>query len=742
VYDYSITIKMGNKTKKKNTGSTNSHIKHKDTKDVSHSKEDQKQTTTTTTITHQQQQQDQVDKNYIDTGLLNITLENLKSSHKYFINNPLNFNNSNNNPAVVIPTTPQQQQHVNNNNTNHKKKGHHHHHTNNHQNHHHNQQQQQQQQQNKYSNQNYFKSYLCDTPQSALLAMRKGNNEYYKERYKQAIELYNTAITLSASTNPLFLVIVLINRSISKLRIQDYKKSIIDSTLAISIQPNCIKAYICRSFGYFFTKDFKKAITDHLIATHLTPSNISLQKVMRYAHGSTFIYNPNFNQDLSINEIMQYKNYQLEWLSDFHLLSIEEEPCRLGILAKYMQQQLQLQNSAPSKAAKDKVTNANQTNIPPSLIPSGEFTFGTLWSDLEEYYSFYQSNISESLASKQKLLGNADFQDKNYLAALNHYSKAIKLNPEDPIYYSNRGIVYYKLSRYFEAITDCSISIEKQTKQIKAYLRRGSSYLAIGDFRSAVKDFKLGLKYEPESVDLIEGLYKATKLIEQDIKSQLAIDPKSETLNHSFKLISIERSFIEQKLNYTKSSSSNNGPIPQQPSTTTTTQSKEDSKNVNKNINNKVSSTTTTTTTTTTTNTGTTTPTTTTNNTNNIKKQPQPQQQSATVIIGQRQNPFYKPTTKEEKEKFLSDIKFFTYLIESGKFDSSEAYLGRAEAYSLLSDFASTLSDYEKALDIDPKNPKLLKRFKQYPNILGFNMESSSSPSSEDQQQQRQQDKE
>ncbi|KAF2074704.1 hypothetical protein CYY_003980 [Polysphondylium violaceum] len=686
---------MGNKSKKRNTGS------HSHTSIDSNKQKEIKDVATEQQQTQQQQQQEQADnKNYIDIGLFNVTLENLKSSQKYFINNPSNFNNCNNNPNATAP--PPQQQHVSHTPSNHKKKGHHNHH-NNHHSHHHNQQQQQQQQQSKYSNQNYYKNYLCDTPQAALLAMRKGNNEYYKERYYQAIELYNTAITLSASSNPLFLVIVLINRSISKLRIQDYKKSIIDSTLAISIQPNCIKAYICRSFGYFFTKDFKKAITDHLIATHLIPSHLSIQKVMRYAHGSTFIYNPNFNQNLSINEIPEIKNYQLEWLSDFHLLSIEEEPCRLGIMAKYMQQQIQQQNSAPSKAAKDKTTNANQTNIPPSLIPSGEFTFGTLWSDLEEYYSFYQSNISESLASKQKLLGNADFQDKNYLAALCHYSKAIKLNPEDSIYYSNRGIVYYKLSRYFEAITDCSISIEKQTKQIKAYLRRGSSYLAIGDFRSAVKDFKLGLKYEPESVDLIEGLYKATKLIEQDIKNQLAIDPKSETLNHSFKLISIERSFIEQKLNYTKLS--NGTTPPQPPQSVTSTPTKEDlTKNVNNN-NNKTSQ-----------------PLSTNTNLNKKQQQSVTPTPTTTQVIGQRQNPFYKPITKEEKDKYQSDIKFFTYLIESGKFDSSEAYLGRAEAYLLLSDFASTLSDYEKALFIDPKNPKILKRFKQYPNTLGFHV--------------------
>eukprot|EP01132_Coremiostelium_polycephalum_P002057 gene2057-2536_t len=437
------------------------------------------------------------------------------------------------------------------------------------------------------TSQQQYTSYLGDVPQTAICAMRIGNNEYYKEHYKLAIEYYNSAITLSAN-NPSFILLVLINRSITKLRLQEYKKSILDSTLAISIQPHCIKAYICRSFGYFFTNDFKKAFSDHLIATNLTPSHITLQQVMKCAYGSTFIHNPNFQESLISN---------------------------------------------------------------PSLL----------------------SQKTESLASKQKLLGNADFQDKNYLAALGHYTKAIRLNPE-----------------YYEAITDCSISIEKQLKQIKAYLRRGSSYTAIGDYRAAVNDFRTGLKYEPESVDLLDGLMKALRFIEQELRYKFLQDPKSDSLAQALKTICQEIQVLNSKIGSNKLSSSQNEinqptiSTPQSQPTMTSSPPKYkieeiDISNTNQPTKNNIS----------------------TPPYNNVNKFPK---------TSKNRIPYYRPVTRDHKEKQYGLIKYFTHLIEKKIGNTSSAYLGRGEAYLQLSDFKNALTDYEKGLELDPKDPDLRKR--------------------------------
>eukprot|EP01133_Synstelium_polycarpum_P014787 gene14787-17480_t len=486
-------------------------------------------------------------------------------------------------------------------------------------------------------------------PNTALCAIRLGNNEYYLDKHRLAIEYYNTAIVLAAH-NPPFIVSVLINRAISKLRIQEYKKSILDCTLALSMQPNCIKAYICRAYGYFFTKEFKKAFSDHYIATNLTPPNIPLKRAMRISHGSSLL-SLNSNTDQPHHYIVP-KGVHLEWLSDFSLLSIEEETSRMHLLINYTNNQIE-------KTLKNKEKTGNTI---PSLIPSGESFYGTTWSEFEEYHSQSKSNISESLSSKQKLLGNSDFQSKNYLSALGHYTKAIKLNPE-----------------YLEAITDCSISIEKQPlKAIKAYLRRGAGYSAIGDFWSAVKDFRTALKYEPESLEVLVGLSKTLRHIEQETKNKLLANPSDGQLAQSLKAITQEIFVLNSKIGSSKNdslqknrmqddvSSANNSPSTANKTPATNSSSSSSSPTAAE----------------------------------PVKSSPKATRPS-----------YYRPITKEQKDEQNLLIAYFTSIISKKIGLTPSAYLGRGEAYLQLGDFKNALEDYERGLEIDPKNPDLLKRY-------------------------------
>ncbi|EGG14825.1 hypothetical protein DFA_10698 [Cavenderia fasciculata] len=486
-------------------------------------------------------------------------------------------------------------------------------------------------------------------PKPSMCALRLGNDEYYREKNRAAIDYYNTALALGGS-NPLLIVTILINRSIAKLRVQDYKKSILDCTLALSIQPNCLKAYICRAYGYFFTKEFRKAFSDHFIAVHLTHPNLPLNQAMRLP--SSILWNivsaqrgnqmqpgggvsdkmtmekqssdqpltatsssssssskqkkkqpqqkekeketkkqeqetknkkenghqhqqqqQQHQQDLysmpmpipshpNSSISFNHKEFQINWISDFNLLAIEEEPCRVHLLLNYTNKLIERgNNNSSNNSNQNNTKNSNSKNNKEQnqnnkelgvLIPAGDSFYNTNWSEFEEYHSQSKSNLSESLSSKQKLLGNTDFQSKNYLAALGHYTKAIKLNPTDPFYYSNRGITYIKLDRYLEAITDCSISIDVQSptnKNIKAFLRRGAGYATIGDYASSVRDYRAALKIEPESLEVLVGLVKGLQQLEIQMKHKIQLNPTDANLQQSLKSIISELGILTTKIN-------------------------------------------------------------------------------------------------------------------------------------------------------------------------------------------------
>lgn len=60
------------------------------------------------------------------------------------------------------------------------------------------------------------------------------------------------------------------------------------------------------------------------------------------------------------------------------------------------------------------------------------------------------SNLEE--AQKFKTLGNEAFQDGLYEESIKHFTKAIELNPDDHIFYSNRSGSYASLKKYKEAL--------------------------------------------------------------------------------------------------------------------------------------------------------------------------------------------------------------------------------------------------------------------------------------------------
>ena len=55
--------------------------------------------------------------------------------------------------------------------------------------------------------------------------------------------------------------------------------------------------------------------------------------------------------------------------------------------------------------------------------------------------------------------------------------------------YYYRGLAYYKLQQYKEAIDDFSVAIEGNPSDIRAYEKRGDAYCQTGDYDNAIKDF-------------------------------------------------------------------------------------------------------------------------------------------------------------------------------------------------------------------------------------------------------------
>jgi small glutamine-rich tetratricopeptide repeat-containing protein alpha len=93
-------------------------------------------------------------------------------------------------------------------------------------------------------------------------------------------------------------------------------------------------------------------------------------------------------------------------------------------------------------------------------------------------------------AEKLKKEGNAKLQQQDYKGAIAEYTKAIRLDPENAVYFSNRSAAYAYMKDYNEAIKDGNRAIQRRPEWPKGYMRVASAQDSLGDIKGAISTYK------------------------------------------------------------------------------------------------------------------------------------------------------------------------------------------------------------------------------------------------------------
>lgn len=97
-------------------------------------------------------------------------------------------------------------------------------------------------------------------------------------------------------------------------------------------------------------------------------------------------------------------------------------------------------------------------------------------------------------------------QPKN---ALKDFDQSIKLNPNVPLAYYNRGTAYVKLEDWKKARKDFDSAIVGRPDYTDAYLNRGIASIYLKDLNAALADFNRGIQLNPR----VPNLYRARALV-------------------------------------------------------------------------------------------------------------------------------------------------------------------------------------------------------------------------------------
>lgn len=101
--------------------------------------------------------------------------------------------------------------------------------------------------------------------------------------------------------------------------------------------------------------------------------------------------------------------------------------------------------------------------------------------------------------------GNTFIKAKNYQEAINAYTEAIKIDPTNHVFFSNRSMAYTSLNEFENALNDADECIKVNPAFAKGYLRKGYALFKLDKKEESLASYEEGLKVDPNNAQLLKN---------------------------------------------------------------------------------------------------------------------------------------------------------------------------------------------------------------------------------------------
>jgi tetratricopeptide (TPR) repeat protein len=106
---------------------------------------------------------------------------------------------------------------------------------------------------------------------------------------------------------------------------------------------------------------------------------------------------------------------------------------------------------------------------------------------------------ADELAAVYQQRAYAAASQQSFQDAINDYSEALKLSPQDPRIYEQRAAVEMKIQDYDKALADYSEVIKLKPSEVRYLNYRAYIYEVKGDVKSSMADTEKALKIDPKN---------------------------------------------------------------------------------------------------------------------------------------------------------------------------------------------------------------------------------------------------
>ena len=279
--------------------------------------------------------------------------------------------------------------------------------------------------------------------------------------------------------------------------LKDFSKAILDFKALISLDSIYSDAYFYRTTSFEGLNQYEKALADYSKAIELEPDNAKYYL---------------FRGDFYNNQLEDYDKA----LADFSQ-AIELEP--------------------------------DNDNFFFNRALLYDKNIETYTEAIDDYYRVLE--INPQMSSPLNNIALIYEELKDYNNALEAYNKIIELDPDEALYYSNRGGLYgFKLEDYDKALADFSQAIELEPDNAEYFSKRAILYTNnLKDYDNALADISKAIELNPDNEDFLS--YRAL-LYQNNIENYteaiagwygvLELNPKRQYIN--FNIAQIYRSVI------------------------------------------------------------------------------------------------------------------------------------------------------------------------------------------------------
>lgn len=353
----------------------------------------------------------------------------------------------------------------------------------------------------------------------------QGNAALNAGKFEDAITFYTNAIKLDPSNHVLYS-----NRSAAYAKAEKFKEALSDAEKTISCKPDWSKGYSRKGASLAYLKRYEEAIEAYEEGLRHDPNNEQLKEgikevedqMARDGKGIPNIFKDpsslvKLHNDPRTRDFFKDPEY-VKMLSQLHsnpsaMTSLSlKDPRMLTTLSVLLGIDFEKSEDGGGDASMDEssdMQNENSSNIK---------------SDNLEKPQEMETDISEEKkkALEEKEAGNKAYKKKDFETALQHYDEAIKLDPNDMTFHTNKAAVYFEQKEYETCIKECekAIDIGRENRAdfkliAKAYARIASSYLKLDNLQKAQTYYQKSLA-EHRTSDVLKKLSEVEKLIKEE----------------------------------------------------------------------------------------------------------------------------------------------------------------------------------------------------------------------------------